>query len=51
MAGSLGSGSVQYNEHRPIVHFGNAHEVSYRPTEAHDLIITKDLPHGNYTAR
>lgn len=41
---TLGSGAVTYHPSRPVVHFGNAHEVDYTPTSTFNLEITKELP-------
>lgn len=45
--GSLGSGLVTYHPSRPIVHFGNAHEETYRSPTIHKLEIAKEIPDDN----
>lgn len=44
--GSLGSGAVHYHNDRPIVHFGNAHEETFKPSSIHDFEIIPRFHEG-----
>jgi hypothetical protein len=35
---------IYYHADRPLVHFGNADEVQYRPPSTHNILITQELP-------